>query len=148
MVRGARATAAGGALALAALFSAGGSAQAQSVVRCPERFSTTSITLMEPKQAEGFEGIIGGVTSSQSWLQDVGVIGANGAPIAGTMNGRRKVTWAFDGKAPIKIACLYEGGIALTREIQNPKGCTANVQRSKDPGGVSWGMDKASFSCR
>ncbi|MEW6257211.1 MAG: STY0301 family protein [Pseudomonadota bacterium] len=130
------------------LLAASASAHAQSVVRCPERFTTTAIILNDPKQAAGFEPVIGGETSSQAWLQDVAVLGSNGARIAGAASSSKRITWAFDGRSPVKIACLYEGGIALTREIANPKGCIANIQRSKTPGGVSWGMDKASFSCR
>lgn len=134
-------------LLLLAVTGAGG-AQAQGVIACPERMKTTAATLADPAVAKDFVAVIGGDTSSQTWLQDVAVLGPNGTRLMGTTNGRKQITWAFDGKTPVTIACLYEGGVSLVRTLPQPKSCSAAILRSKDPGGASWGMDTASFTCR
>lgn len=136
------------AAALSVALLADGGAQAQGAIACPERMKTTAVTLADPAQAQGFEAVVGGDTSSQTWLQDVAVLGANGSRIAGVANGRKQITWAFDGRSPVTITCIYEGGVTLVRAVEQPKGCIARIQRSKDPGGASWGMDKATFTCR
>lgn len=138
---------AAGLLLLLAVTGAGG-AQAQGVIACPERMKTTAATLVDPAVAKDFVAVIGGDTSSQTWLQDVAVLGPTGTRLMGTANGRKQITWAFDGKSPVTIACLYEGGVSLVRTLPQPKSCSAAIQRSKDPGGASWGMDTASFTCR
>lgn len=136
------------AAALSVVLLATGAAQAQGPIACPERMKTTAVTLADPAQAQGFEAVVEGDTSSQTWLQDVAVLGANGSRIAGTTSGSKRITWAFDGRSPVTIACIYEGGVMLVRALEQPKGCTAAIQRSKDAGGASWGMDKATFTCR
>ncbi|WP_127090659.1 STY0301 family protein [Aquabacter cavernae] len=136
------------ALLLGLGLAAAGPAHAQTAISCPERAKTTTVALADPAQAKDFKIVVGGDTSSQTWLQDVAVLTASGTRIAGVANGKKQITWAFDGQSPVTIACIYEGGVSLVRTIERPKGCSAAIQRSKDPGGGSWGMDKATFTCR
>lgn len=121
-------------------------ARADIKVSCPERAQTITATLSDPAQAAGSQQLVGDI-SSQTWLQDVAVL--NGATaVPGTPKGRKQIDWAFDGTGEVRVACVYEAGVSLVRNVGRVKSCKASIQRSKDPGGGSWGMDTASFTCR
>jgi len=129
---------------------AGAGAQSLS---CPERLRTMAAAPADQKQIAGFTPIMGGLTSSQSFLQDIAIYTGTpdtGTPLKGQPDGKKKIVWAFDGSVEVVASCLYEGGISLTRSLGRPKSCTATIQRSKDPGSSDsrgWGMDRASFRC-
>lgn len=118
---------------------------------CPERVRTLAATPADPARLAGFTPVVGGETSSQAFLQDIALRTGSaeaGAPASGKAEGKTKITWTFDGTAEVFAACLYEGGVGLTRALGRPKTCTAALQRSRDarsPEG--WGMEKASFRC-
>lgn len=135
----------------AALACLAGAAQAQTVIACPERMKTLAVTLADPAQIKGFTGILGGEGSSQTWLQDVAVYAdsaVDAAPVQGVASGKKKIDWTFDGQSDVTVACVYEGGVKLVRAVGKPRGCTATILRSKDPGAEGWGMDNAKFTCR
>ncbi|ABD07772.1 STY0301 family protein [Rhodopseudomonas palustris] len=138
------------ALVAALIGAAPGALHAQSAIACPERLQTLSVTLAKPEQIAGFTPVIGGDTSSQTWLQDVAVFGRTAGQtvlVPGTPKGKKRLDWRFDGQIEVWIGCVYEAGVTLHRSVGRPKSCTAAILRSKDPGGGSWGMDLASFKC-
>lgn len=136
----------------AVLFSicSGSAAQAQSAISCPERIRTAEATLSSPAQAAGFKPLVGD-EMSQSFLQDVAVLGGagDGVAVKGTAKGPRRIEWSFDGQTAVTVACVFEGGITLARAVGTPKSCAATIKRSRGSADAAgWGMESASFSCR
>lgn len=139
------------ALTGAALVGAAAPAVAQTAVNCPEFVLTSTATPADPAQIAGFKPYMGGAMSAQSYLMDVAVyVGAtqDGAGAPGKAEGARKLGWSFDGQSPVKVACLYEGGVTLAKPVGSPKACTASIKRSKEKDAGGWGMESAAFSCR
>ncbi|ATQ69618.1 MULTISPECIES: STY0301 family protein [Methylosinus] len=125
-------------------------ALADTTVVCPLRLLTTDVSIADPARIAGFEPIVGGMTSSQSWLQNVAVYTptANaGAGVQGVAQGKRRIAYAFDGATEVQVACIFEGGVTLVRPVGTPMSCTADIKPSKASGGA-WGMESARFSCR
>lgn len=125
-------------------------ALADTTVVCPLRLRTTDVSIADPAKIAGFEPIVGGLTSSQSWLQNVAVFtpAANaGAGVEGVAKGKRRIAYAFDGATEVQVACIFEGGVTLARPVGTPTSCTADIKPSKASGG-GWGLESARFSCR
>ncbi len=140
------------AAALFIAFAASASAaEAAATVVCPSRLRTTAVSVADPSAIAGFEPVVGGLTSSQAWLQAVAVYtpaADTGAGVPGVAQGKRKIAHAFDGATDVRVACLYEGGITLVRPVGKPRACTADIKSSKGPNAGAWGLESARFTCR
>ncbi|MDP2804048.1 MAG: hypothetical protein Q8O26_19430 [Phreatobacter sp.] len=137
--------------ALTAIALSGESAAAQQAVTCPLRMTTTAARVADPAAVAGFDRLIGHEGDSQSWLNGVavyaGTVTAEGL-IAGTPRGRRQLDWALDGQREVFVACLYEGGIVLSRGVGKARSCSAAFIRSTEPGAAHWGLQSGQFNCR
>jgi hypothetical protein len=123
---------------------------ADMTVVCPLRLRTTDVSIADPAKIAGFEPVVGGLTTSQAWLQNVAVytpaVNA-GAGVEGVAQGKRRIAYAFDGATEVQVVCIFEGGVTLVRPVGTPESCTVDIKPSKASGGA-WGMDSARFSCR
>ncbi|TCT07679.1 STY0301 family protein [Aquabacter spiritensis] len=122
-------------------------AQAQALP-CPSRLKTVAAKAADTGQISDFSLVVGGETSSQTWLQDIALFrSGETTPLKGTEKGKRRIDWTFAAPTDVTVACVYEAGVVLTRAVSKVKGCSAAIERSKD-GGEGWGMGTASFTCR
>lgn len=137
--------------ALAAVILANTAAMAQVSVTCPIRMTTTAVTISDPSSVAGFRQHIGNEGQSQAWLNGVSLyVGAVSAEnrVDGAPRGARQMHWTSDGQKDVSVACLYEGGVVLSRPVGKVRACTAAFVRSSEPGAAHWGLQSAKFICR